>query len=122
MNNLTILDSEASIKAAIATMHPIAKDAAQIMANNLLESPGKQMDADAIQKEWMQCCVFAAARGGINPNANKDKFDAFMENHGHSVLNVSMSIVAYSNKQKKWGWLKKAAVVGGAFLLGSFFG
>lgn len=122
MNDLTVLDSEASIKAAIATMHPIAKDAAQIMASNLLESPEKQSDPDSIHKEWVQCCVFAAARGGINPNVNKEKFESFLENHGQSVMNVSMSIVAFTNKQKKWGWIKKAAMVGGAFLLGSFFG
>ena len=122
MNSLTILDDKASVKAAIATMHPVAKDAAQMLSNNMLDNPAIMSDDKTVEQEWKQCIAFAASRAGMNPEVNAEKFDDFVENHGQSVLNVAVSIVHLTEKEKKWGWVKKAAAVGVGVVIGSLFG
>lgn len=124
--SLTILQSRESIEAAIATMNPIAKEAAQQLAHRLLQNPSMVDDHDQLDEEWAQCCAIACARAGINPSSDKRRFENFIENHGQAVFNVAISIalmvVRDAEWQRKWGWVGKAAAVGVGVLLGSLFG
>ena len=120
--NITILKDKASINAALATMHPVACEATKVMAHNLIDAPHKLDDSEAIRQELLQCCTFACARAGINPNTNRDKFEDFIENHAQAILNVSLSLVAQTAKRKKWGRLGAAAAFTGGIVLGSIFG
>ena len=124
--SLHILQDRASIRAAIATMHPVARDATQLLAHRIFENPAVIQDDSKLREEWLQSCAISFARAGKNPAAHQDEFAAFLENHGSAVLNVGVSIVVYSTKsaqRKRWlGWVGKAAAVGGGIAIGAFFG
>lgn len=123
---LTILRDRASINAAIATMNPVASEAAQLLAYRIFEQPDMLENQDAMFDEWVQVLAVTAARHGMDPAGEDPKFRHFVEQHGNAVLNVAYSIVVFaaeeSERQKRWGWLGKAAAVGAGVLIGSFFG
>ncbi len=124
--SLTILQSREAIEAAIATMNPIAKEAAQLLAHRLLENPDIIDDQETLGEEWIQACAISCARAGINPHTSLARFESFLENHGSAVLNVAFSIAVFimrdAERQQKWGWVGKAAAVAVGVALGSFFG
>jgi len=120
---LTILDDRASIKAAIATMHPVASEAAQLLAHRLFENPNILSSDEQLGNELLQACAISARRAGIQ---DASTFEAFFQNHGQSVLNVAASIVVYTIKSERrrriWGWVGKAGAVAAGIAIGSFFG
>lgn len=124
--SLHILEDRASIRAAIATMHPVARDAAQLLAHRIFENPVVVHDDSKLQEEWAQACAISFARAGKNPAVFQDEFATFVENHGSAVMNVGVSIVVHltkSSQRKRWlGWIGKAAAVGGGIAIGAFFG
>lgn len=124
--SVTILETRDAIQAAIATMNPIAKDAAQLLAHRLLENPGILEEQDSLGQEWLQACAYSYVRAGNDLETERDRFEAFLENHGSAVLNVAFSIALFivkdAERKAKWGWLGKAAAVAAGVAIGAFFG
>ncbi len=120
-----ILESEDQIRAAIAMMNPVARVAAQSLANYLLDNPTVMGDADACNKAYYGACFFAMEQAGWNVE-DQTRVTAFFENHGDAVANIAMSIVVFAvnqaENQRKWGWVGKAAAFVGGALVASFFG
>ena len=121
-----ILRDRASINAAIATMHPAAREAAQLLALRLCENPAILQDEDVMRQEWLQAGAVSFARTGANSVDDDDRFADFMENHGTAFLNVGVSIALFvaadAERKRKWGWLGKAAAVAAGVAVGAFFG
>ena len=122
---MQILQNKAEIRAAIATMNPVARTAAQNLAAYLLDNPQTIQDHEALNDAYLGSCTFAMTQAGWELTADT-RIQAFFENHGEAVSNVAISIVAYSVKQaerhRKWGWVGKAAAFAGGALLASLFG
>jgi hypothetical protein len=121
---MPLLENKSEIKAAIAIMHPVARSAAQGLANYLQENPETLKDDEARDKAYYGICFFAMEQAGWDMKDEKRMQD-FFENHGQAVLNVAASIVVYaikeSEKQRKWGWLGKAAAFVVGAIVTSFF-
>lgn len=121
--SLTILEKKASIEAAIATMNPIAKEAAQLLSHRIFENPQLIENPEEMWSELLHACAFSARRGGI---ADEKEFSEFLDNHSQSVLNVAVSIVLYTikahKKKKKWGVIGKVAALATGAAIASFFG
>jgi hypothetical protein len=125
--SLVILSEKASIDVALATMNPIALDAAKSLATRLVEDPTIYPDKERLNTEACNAIGIACIRtGGFDPNQNMERFNAFLDQHLHSVMNLGVSMalfVAKENERKrKWGWVKKAAGVGIGIAIGSLFG
>ena len=120
-----LLENENQIRAAIATMHPVARVAAQNLANHLLENPELLQDDEKCEKAFFGSCAFAMQQNGWDLH-DRVKVDDFLENHGHAVSNVAVSIVRFAitqaEKKRKWGWLGKAAAFTGGVIVASLFG
>lgn len=123
---LRILPNRSAILAAIALMPVPAREAAELLAHRIGQSPALLTDRERLEAEWLQACAISFARSGTNPTADKAAFQAFMDNHGTGVLNVAFSIIhvtARDSKRQKWlGWLGKAAAVGAGAAIVAFFG
>lgn len=121
-----ILEDRASIRAAIATMHPTASEAAQLLAHRFVENPQILQDNEVIQKELLQACAISFARSGRNLQTNAAEFNSFLDNHRQAVLNIALSIVNFlitsTRRQQRWGWIGKAAALAGGVAVGAFFG
>jgi hypothetical protein len=124
--SLTILESREGIQAAIVTMNPVAREAAQLLAHRLLESPDLFNDREKLGEEWVQACAISCIRSGIDPRKDQTRIMAFFDSHGSAVLNVAFSIALFiikdTERQRKWGWLGQAAAVSAGVVIGSFFG
>lgn len=122
---MQILTTEAEIRAAIATMNPVARVAAQNLAGYLLENPATLQNQGECNRAFVASVAFAMQQAGWD-TSNDRRVHEFFENHGEAVSNVSISIVCFAvdqaERRRKWGWLGKAgAFVAGAFL-SSLFG
>lgn len=122
---MQILDNEDQIRAAIAVMHPVARVAAQCLANHLLENPHIFADEEQRERAYFGACSFAMQQAHWDLN-DQTRLSQFFENHGDSVANVAMSIVnlveVQSERRRKWGWLGKAAAFTGGLIVASLFG
>jgi hypothetical protein len=125
MYEMQILENEDQIRAAIAVMHPVARVAAQSLANHLLENPHIFQDEELRERAYFGACSFAMQQAKWDLN-DQSRLVQFFENHGESVANVAMSIVnlvvSQAQKRKKWGWLGKAAAFTGGLIVASLFG
>jgi len=127
--SITILKSRASIEAAIATMNPIAKEAAELLAHRLLENPDLVQNQTLLEDEWYQACALSLMRSGIDPRVDELRTQLFMENHGSAVINIACSIAVFivedARRRQRWGWIGKAAgiaALAAGVAIGSFFG
>jgi hypothetical protein len=122
---MTLLTTEAEIRAAIAMLNPVARTAAQALAHHLLENRLKLRDDEALNKAYLEHIAFAMQQHGWDLK-DKERVRKFFEDHGEAVSTLCISIVTFSinqaEHQRKWGWLGKAAAVGAGVLIGSFFG
>lgn len=122
---MQILTTEAEIRAAIATMNPVARIAAQNLANYLLENPITIQSEDGLHKAFLGSVGFAMQQAGWDTSDEKRVRD-FFENHGEAISNVSISIVMFAfnqeEKRRKWGWLGKAGAFVAGALISSLFG
>ncbi|MCB9833580.1 MAG: hypothetical protein H6807_14010 [Planctomycetes bacterium] len=120
-----LLTTLPEIKAAVATMNPIARDAAQSFSSYLLNNPAVMQNPQAMQEAYLSHCGVALVRGGISLD-DEERVERWMEDHSESVLNVGLSIVSYvvneNERRRKWGWLGKAAAIAAGVVLGSIFG
>ena len=120
---MNIMTSKASIEAAISTMHPVAAEAAKLLAHRMLESPKIMQSESTLRDEWIHSCAVSATRAGMGEDDTW--FESFMENHGKGVANVAISIVVFleqeAERKRKWGWIGTAAAALGGAALGIFF-
>lgn len=120
-----LLTTAPEIKAAIATMNPIAREAAEMIASHLLQHPEILSKDDELQSAAARMTAMAMVRNGISLS-DRARTNRFFEDHGVAIMNVALSIVTFVAKEqerkRKWGWLGKAAAVGAGVLLGSLFG
>jgi len=121
-----ILEDGAAIRAALATMNPIARESTQLLAHRLIEEPSLVENEYRLGNEWGQACAISLARSGVDLERDSDKVERFIENHGEAVLSIALSIVMFlareQERQRKWGWVGKAAAVAVGVGLGVFFG
>ena len=122
---MQILENENQIRAAIAVMNPVARVAAQSLANHLLENPHVFRDDEQRERAYFGACAFAMQQAHWDLQ-DKTRVSQFFENHGEAVVNVAVSIVSLSalqaERRKKWGWIGKAAAFTGGILVASLFG
>jgi len=121
-----LLDDAPSIKAALATMNPIARIATQHLAQKILEQPTLLEDNEEIKEQALYSCAAAFVHAGYDLETDQQQFASFLENHGANVLDLAVSIVLCIAKdiqrRRKWGTFGKAAALIGAAALGAFFG
>ncbi len=120
-----LLENEDQIRAAIAMMNPVARVAAQNLANHLLENPHIIRNDESCHKAFLGSCAFAMQQHGWDLH-DRGKIDNFLEDHGHSISNVAISIfhfaIAQAERKRKWGWIGKAAAFTGGVIVASLFG
>lgn len=122
---MQILENEDQIRAAIAVMHPVARVAAQCLANHLLENPQILHNEVQLERAYYGACVFAMQQACWDLE-DRSRLAHFFENNGESVANVAISIVNLvaieTERRKKWGWLGKAVAFTGGLIVASLFG
>lgn len=122
---MELLTTAAEIRAAIATMNPVARMATQSLAAFFLDNPATVRDGDMMNRAMLQHCAMAMDHHGWSLD-DKERIRKFFEDHGSAVENVTASIVVFSvrsqQRRQKWGWLGKAAAIGAGVILGSLFG
>ncbi|MCA9287203.1 MAG: hypothetical protein KDA05_01380 [Phycisphaerales bacterium] len=121
-----ILDDAPSIRAALATMNPMARTATQVLAQKLLEHPALLNDNEQIKKQALYACAAAFVDAGWDLERDEQRFASFIEDHGANVLDLAASIVLCMardhQRRKVWGNVGKVAALVGAAALGAFFG
>lgn len=121
-----LLDDAASIKAALATMHPMARTATQVLVHEIARAPQLLDDGEGIKKKAFEACAAAFLSSGHDLTADRAKFIEFLEHHGANVLDLAVSIIICvarsEQKQRRWGVAAKVASLVGAAALGAFFG
>jgi hypothetical protein len=124
-----LLDDPASVKAALATMNPTAREATQLLVHRIIERPILLDQREEMQTEALQACAISFLRSGRNIQENQPEWAAFLENHGANVIDIAVSVVLClerdAQRRKRWGLVGKiAAGVGmiGAAALGAYFG
>jgi hypothetical protein len=124
-----ILDDAASIKAALATMNPVAREATQLLVHRIAQEPTLLQEQDKLRAEALQSCTLSFLRAGNNLKDNREKFERFLDDHGANVLDLAVSVILFTLKDARWRQVKGvlgkvAAGVGivGAAALGAFFG
>lgn len=122
---LQLLETRDSVLVALATMNPVAREAAQLFAHRLFENPSLLEDKDAFCGECSIACAAALERNGVDVRANPEAFRGFIAECGGSVLNVGTSIVhvTYRDHQRKeaWGKVGKVAAAAVGVALGVWF-
>jgi hypothetical protein len=121
-----LLDDSTTIKAALATMNPIARDATQLLAREIIDNPTLLNENNALARTAMIACASAFARAGYDLSAHEERFERFIENHAANVMDLAVSVVLCAAKDAKrrqmWGSFGKVAALVGAAALGAFFG
>lgn len=121
-----LLDDGPSIKAAIATMNPVARNATQLIAKVFTAQPELLQDGEAMKRVTFDACLQAFADAGRNPMTDQELFRKFLDEHAQNALNLAVSMVLFVNRQQKskqmWGVIGKVAALAGAAALGAFFG
>ena len=122
---MQILTKESEIKAAIAMLNPVARDAAQALASHILNNQDLLDNPDALNKAFVEHCLFAMGSHGWDLE-DTDRIKRFSEEHGSAVMNLAISIVAFAinqaERKRRWGWLGKAAALTAGAIIGSLFG
>ena len=121
-----ILTTLPEIRAAIATMNPIARSAAETFAGMLLNDRAIVHD----EENLVEACEAAMAHAYTQVHRVDDfdscqRFAVFLESNSEAIWTVGLSIAALVAKgewKQKWGWLGTAAAVGVGAILGSIFG
>lgn len=124
-----LLDDAPSIKAALATMNPTAREATQLLAHRILERPALLDQDEELKKEALQACAVSFSRAGYSIKEDQDRFIGFLDDHGANVLDLAVSIVLCmardAKRRQTWGVVGKVAAglgMVGAAALGAFFG
>jgi hypothetical protein len=121
-----LLEDRNAIKAALATMNPVARNATQLLAGEIMANPSLLEDGDSLVMIASAACASAFSRAGFDPSADEERFERFLEDHAENVLDLAVSVVLCAAKDEKrrqmWGNFGKVAAVLGAAALGAFFG
>jgi len=123
---LQLLESKEGVQAACATINPIAREAAVLLAHRIFENPALANDGKAAFYECAISCAVSLGRAGFDVNANPEVLDSFLLEFGHAVLNVGFSIVHVTIKEQQikaaWGIAGKVAAAAIGIALGAWFG
>lgn len=112
------IKGESNIRTAILMLHPVAKEAAQTLIGRLPEDESIFSDTSHLETEMQKCMIFA----GVNNGLDRERIENLVESQGHAVCTVAISVIQLQLTQRKWGWVKRAAGIGLAILVGSLFG
>jgi hypothetical protein len=122
---MSLLSTQAEIRAAIAMMDNTARIAAQSLANYILENMETLGDEEALSNAYSGACVFAMEQDGWDME-DEERIEQFSKLHGNAVQVVALSIVQFvisqQKRKRKWGWVGKAAAFVGGVAVASFFG
>jgi hypothetical protein len=123
---LQLLESKESVQAACATINPVAREAAMLLAHRIFENPALANDGKGAFYECALSCAVSLGRAGVDVNAKPEVLDAFLLEFGHAVLNIGFSIVHVSIKEHQrraaWGIAGKVAAAAVGIALGAWFG
>lgn len=120
-----LLETRDSLQAALATMNPIARDASLLLAHRLFQNPALLQDSKGAFRECFQACAISLGRAGVDLNSHPEVLDAFLMEHGCSVMNIGYSIVnvAVTEHQRRavYGAVGKVAAAAVGIALGAWF-
>lgn len=91
-----ILENDDQIKAAIATMHPVARVAAQNLAHYFTQNPDDLEDDEKRHRAFFGSCQFAMQQADWDMQ-DHSRIERFLEDHTDSVVNVAISIVKHGS-------------------------
>lgn len=112
------IKGESNIRTAILMLHPVSKEAAQTLIGRLPVDESIFANTAFLEQEMQKCMAFA----GVNNGLDKPRIESLIQNQGHAVCTIAVSVIQLQISQKKWGWIKRAAGIGIGLLIGSLFG
>lgn len=121
-----ILQSLPEIRAAVSTMNPVARLAAQTFGGILIENPALGEDMEKVREACQRAIVHAFTQSyNVDDPSFPEAFMNFVNDHAPAIWDVGVSIALYAAKEQQrkqtWGWLGTAAAVGVGAILGAIF-
>ena len=89
---MQILENDDQIKAAIATMNPVARAAAQNLAHHFTHNSNDFEDDVKRQRAFFGSCQFAMQQAGWDMQ-DQTRIGRFLEDHSDAIVNVAVSIL-----------------------------
>lgn len=114
-----------SLQAEIGRMHPTHAEASKLFASRLLERTEALTSPAMFREEFARSTMMVAVANGIDPEEDSDAFFLWLGPHADRIAVVGYSaallVIEEHERQKKWKWLGKAAVIIAGAALGALF-
>jgi hypothetical protein len=115
---INIIKQEDSIRAAILSLHPIARDACQNMITRLPDMSNIENHKVLLIEEMFKCMAFSAHQHGLD----RDDCESLIKSQGPQVITIAVSVIHLQRRNRSSGIAKGAAAVGLGIVIGVLFG
>jgi len=115
---INIIKDEYSIRTAILSLHPIAREGCQTMIGRLPDMSNIENHKVLLIEEMLKCVAFAGHNNGLD----RDATESLIKAQGAQVITIAVSVIHLQRRNKTNGIAKGAAAVGIGIIIGALFG